>query len=76
MHRKSNSLKGFGGVGVVEIVSDRQGNTYRCFYTVRFAGSVYLLHAFPSASRRNSDFILGRQCVAVAPHGLDVVLSA
>ena len=36
IHRKSKPLKGFGGTGVMEIVSDHRGNSYRCIYTVRF----------------------------------------
>ena len=33
-------------VGVVQIVEDHDGNSYRAIYTVRFAESVYILHAF------------------------------
>jgi phage-related protein len=45
-------LRGFGGAGVLEIVSDFDGDTYRTVYTVRFAGAVYVLHAFQKKSRR------------------------
>ena len=45
-------LKGFGGAGVLEIVDDFDGDTYRAVYTVRFAGVVYVLHAFQMKSRR------------------------
>jgi phage-related protein len=45
-------LKGFGGAGVLEIVDDFDGDTYRAVYTVRFAGVVYVLHAFQKKSRR------------------------
>jgi phage-related protein len=55
MHRKSKPLKGFGGTGVVEIVNDHRGNTYRCIYTVRFAGSVYVLHAFQKKSKKGRE---------------------
>jgi phage-related protein len=44
-------LKGFGGAGVLEIVDDHDGDTYRAVYTVRFAGVVYVLHAFQKKSR-------------------------
>ena len=37
-------LKGFGGGGVVEIVEDYDGDTYRCVYTVRLEHAVYVLH--------------------------------
>lgn len=45
-------LKGFSGAGVVEIVDDHDGDTYRAVYTVRFAGVVYVLHAFQKKSKR------------------------
>src|SRR5260370_28379307 len=38
-YRKAKLLKGFGGAWVMEIVSDHRGDSYRCVYTVRFAGS-------------------------------------
>lgn len=45
-------LKGFGGAGVLEMVDDHDGDTYRAIYTVRFADVVYVLHAFQKKSRR------------------------
>jgi phage-related protein len=45
-------LKGFDGAGVLEVVDDFDGDTYRAVYTVRFAGIVYVLHAFQKKSRR------------------------
>ena len=45
-------LKGFGGASVLEIVDDFDGATFRAVYTVRFAGAVYVLHAFQKKSRR------------------------
>ena len=30
-------LKGFGGAGVLEIIDDFDGDTFRAVYTVRFA---------------------------------------
>ena len=45
-------LRGFGGAGVLEIVEDFDGETYRAVYTVRFAGVVYVLHAFQKKSKR------------------------
>lgn len=47
----SKPLKGFGGAGVLEVVEDHRAETYRCVYTVRFAGAVYVLHAFQKKSR-------------------------
>ena len=31
---------GFGGAGVLEVISDHDGDTFRAVYTVRFAGAV------------------------------------
>ena len=45
-------LKGFVGAGVLEVVDDFDGDTYRAVYTVRFAGVVYVLHAFQKKSKR------------------------
>jgi len=45
-------LKGFGGAGVLEVVSDHDGNTYRTVYTVRLKTAVYVLHAFQKKSTR------------------------
>ena len=43
-------LKGLGG-GVVELVEDFDGDTYRAVYTVRFSRVVYVLHAFMKKSK-------------------------
>ena len=51
-HLDARPLKGFGGAGVLEIVADHQGSTYRGIYTVRFEGRVYVLHAFQKRSTR------------------------
>lgn len=45
-------LRGFGGAGVLEIVDDFDGDTFRAVYTVRFAKAVYVLHAFQKKSTR------------------------
>jgi phage-related protein len=50
-HRDAKSLQGFGGAGVLEIVSNHDGNTFRAIYTVRFANAVYVLHAFQKKSK-------------------------
>ncbi len=51
LHPSAKPLKGFGSAGVVEIVEDRRGNTYRAVYTVRFADAVYVLHCFEKKSK-------------------------
>ncbi len=44
-------LKGLGS-GVVELVEDYDGDTYRAVYTVRFRDAIYVLHAFKKKSKR------------------------
>src|SRR5580692_6943661 len=50
-HRDAKVLTGFGGAGVVEIIKDHRGDTFRAVYTVRFEGAVYVLHAFQKKSK-------------------------
>ncbi len=52
-HPDAKPLKGFGGAGVLEIIDDFQGDTYRAVYTVRLSGRVYVLHAFQKKARRS-----------------------
>lgn len=47
-------LRGFGGAGVLEIVSNYDGDTFRAVYTVRLSSVVYVLHAFQKKSKRGS----------------------
>jgi phage-related protein len=51
-HSQAKPLKGFGGAGVVEVVEDDDGGTYRAVYTVSFANAVYVLHVFQKKSKR------------------------
>jgi len=50
-HRDAKTLTGFGGAGVVEIIKDHRGDTFRAIYTLRFQGAVYVLHAFQKKSK-------------------------
>lgn len=50
-HRDAKTLTGFSGAGAVEIISDYRGDTFRAVYTVRYAGAVYVLHAFQKKSK-------------------------
>ena len=47
-------LKGFGSAGVLEVVEDFDGDTYRAVYTVRFATAVYVLHCFQKKSHHGA----------------------
>jgi phage-related protein len=51
-HPDAKPLKGFTGAGVLEIISDFDGNTFRAIYTVRLKGVIYVLHAFQKKSRK------------------------
>src|SRR5215467_2557756 len=48
-------LKGFGGAGVLELIEDDAGGTYRAVYTVRYATAVYVLHVFQKKSKRGRE---------------------
>ena len=49
--RSVKTLTGFGSGGVVEIVEDHDGETYRCIYTTKLQKAVYVLHAFQKKSK-------------------------
>lgn len=44
-------LKGFGGAGILEIIENDQGGTYRAVYTVKFSEAVFVLHVFQKKSK-------------------------
>ena len=50
-HPNARPLKGFVGAGVLEIVTDHVGDTFRAVYTVKFARAIYVLHAFQKKSK-------------------------
>jgi len=51
-HPDAKPLRGFHGAGVLEVVEDHDGDTFRAVYTVRFADAVYVLHVFQKKSKR------------------------
>lgn len=51
-HPNAKPLRGFRGSGVLEIVEDHDGNTYRAVYTLKVAGAVYVLHPFQKKSKK------------------------
>jgi phage-related protein len=63
-HPRARALKGFGGRSVLEVVDDEDGDTYRAVYTVRFAGVIYVLHAFQKKSRKG---------IETPKHEIDVI---
>jgi len=52
-HPKTKPWQG-EGPGVLEVVEDHRGDTYRAVYTVRFEDAVYALHCFQKKSHRGS----------------------
>jgi phage-related protein len=50
-HRDAKPLQGFGGAGVVEVVADHRGDTFRSVFTVRLAAAVFVLHVFQKKSK-------------------------
>jgi phage-related protein len=57
-------LKGFGGAGVLELIEDDAGGTYRAVYTVSYSSAVYVLHVFQKKSKR------GKQ---TSQHDIDLI---
>ena len=51
-HDAAKPLKGFGGAGVIEVVENDAGGTYRAVYTVKFEEAVFVLHCFQKKSKR------------------------
>jgi phage-related protein len=50
-HENAKPLKGFKGAGVLELVENFDGDTYRAVYTIEFAEVVYVLHVFQKKSK-------------------------
>lgn len=65
-HPQAKLLKGLGGAGVLEIIENYDGDTYRAVYTVKLAGVVYVLHAFQKKSKHG---------ISTPRHDLDLIRS-
>lgn len=52
-HIAAKPLKGLGA-GVLEVVSDHRGDTFRAVYTVRLVDRVFVLHVFQKKSKQGS----------------------
>ncbi len=53
-HVNTKIVKGMGDAGILEIVEDYRGDTFRAVYTVRFQSAVYVLHEFQKKSVKGS----------------------
>jgi len=67
-HRDAKTLSGFAGAGMVEVVKDFRGDTFRAVYTLRYAGAVYVLHAFQKKSKTGRE--TPRRDIEVVKHRL------
>lgn len=63
------------GLGIYELATDHEGDTYRAVYTVRLQDVVYVLHAFKKKSksgiatpRQEIELIRARYAAAVETH--------
>jgi len=63
-HPAATPMKGFKGAGVLEIVDDYDGDTYRVVYTVRLKDELYVLHAFQKKSKTG---------IATPKHDLELI---
>jgi phage-related protein len=50
-HQDAKVLSGFGGAGVLEVIKDYRGDTFRTVYTLKYAGTIFVLHAFQKKSK-------------------------
>ena len=53
-HANAKPLRGFGGAGVLEVVEDHLGDTYRAVYTVKIDDAVYVLHCFQKKTQQTT----------------------
>lgn len=49
---------------MLEVIEDLRGNTYRCIYTVKVAGVVFVLHVFQKKSKSG---------IATPQHDMDLI---
>ena len=52
------------GAGVLDVLEDHDGKTYRAVYTVRFVGRIYVLHSFQKKSKKG---------IATPKHVIDLI---
>ena len=50
-HAKAKSFKITGESGLVEVIDDFDGDTYRAIYTIRYNDTVYVIHCFQKKSK-------------------------
>ena len=50
-HVSAKPLKGFKGAGVLEVVTNFDGDTWRAIYAVKIRDAIYVLHVFQKKSK-------------------------
>jgi phage-related protein len=66
--------EGFSGAGVLEVVEDYDGDTYRTAYIVKFGTAVHALHCFQKKSTKGIETplhdieLIGTRLIAAAAH--------
>ena len=50
-HSSVKPLSGYGDAGVLEVISNYSGDTFRAVYTVRWPERIYVLHVFQKKSK-------------------------
>lgn len=51
-HSQAKPMKGLTSAGVLEVVEDFDGDTYRAVYTVKIGEAIYALHTFKKKSNK------------------------
>lgn len=51
-HQNAKPVKGFSGAGVLEVIEDCLGDTFRAVYTVKITENIYVLHCFQKKLKR------------------------
>ena len=53
-HRDAKVLSGFGGAGVLEIIEDYRGDTFRAVYTLKYADVLFSCTPFKRNRKRGA----------------------
>ncbi|MGR2706611.1 MULTISPECIES: type II toxin-antitoxin system RelE/ParE family toxin [Pseudomonas] len=63
-HSQAKPMKGLTSSGVLEVVEDFDGDTYRAVYTVKIGEAIYALHTFKKKSNKG---------IATPKHEIDLI---
>ena len=68
-HPNAKPLKGFGGAGVLEVVEDEGGSTYRAIYTVKLRHRLRAPHVSKEEQGRHQNAKRGNRKGTQTPEG-------